>query len=285
MWSNEDWLPGGYTWSDLEKFSNSSATQSTPHVSDFIQALPLALLFYAARFAVEALVKKSFGKSSKITGEDQHKISECVFLALYFLGITLFATWSLLSVEWRSSYHAMWLDYPFQFVDENVRLLYMVELGRYLSLMVTLGTDRRRTDFTQVVTHHIATIALLTLSYMINFTRFGAVILWYHNISDVFLQSAKAAKIAQFNTMAQTIFCLFAVIFLTSRLYFYPLLVWEGVIRAAPFDSFPVYNIIVAFLCVLALLHLMWSYTIVKILVRSLDGGGVTDIREEQKVK
>ena len=202
-----------------EKFSNSSATKSTPHVSDFTQAIPLAVLIYAARFTVEAAVRKSFGKSSVVTGDDQRKIGECVWSALYFFGITLYATWSLLFVEWRASYDAMWRDYPYQFVDENVRLLYMIELGRYLSLMVTLGTDRRRTDFVQVVTHHIATIALLTLSYMTNFTRFGAVILWYHNISDVFLQSAKAAKIAQFNKMAETIFCLFAVIFLTRSVW------------------------------------------------------------------
>ena len=67
-----------------------------------------------------------------------------------------------------------------------------------------------------------------------------------------------------------------------SRLYFYPRLVWDGVINADVSD-FLMYKILTAFLVVLVFLHAQWSYTIFKIVGKSLSGGEVTDIREENK--
>lgn len=145
-----------------EKFSNSSATESTPHIGDFCQVIPFTIILTAVRFTFERSIRRQFTKGNTVSEEDRRKIGECAWLACYFASITAFSTYSLLNAEWRQNYQLLWANYPFQFVDENVRLLYMVELGRYMSLMITLGTDRKRTDFVQVVTHHVATIALLS---------------------------------------------------------------------------------------------------------------------------
>lgn len=48
---------------------------------------------------------------------------------------------------------------------------------------------------------------------MSNFTRFGALILWYHNMSDIFLQIAKAAKVANYKKTAEVTFVTFSIIF------------------------------------------------------------------------
>lgn len=44
--------------------------------------------------------------------------------------------------------------------------MYIVELSRYVSLMITLATDRRSADFIAMVVHHVATIALLSKAYL-----------------------------------------------------------------------------------------------------------------------
>ena len=134
------------------------------------------------------------------------------------------------------------------------------------------------------------------MSYLSNCTRIGVLILWYHNVSDVFLQLAKLGKAIHHHKLANGSFFIFAVIFpvrlvslyidgsnnIYSRLYFYPRLVLEGVVNA-DVDDFLVYRILTAFLVVLVFLHIQWSYTIFKIVAKSLSGGEVSDIREENK--
>ena len=43
-------------------------------------------------------------------------------------------------------------------------------------------------DFVANVIHHIATVILISFSYLCNFTRIGAMVMVIHDISDIFLE-------------------------------------------------------------------------------------------------
>jgi len=64
----------------------------------------------------------------------------------------------------------------------------MIELAFYWSLIFTQFIDVKRKDFWQMFIHHIATITLLSFSYLINFVRVGTLVLVVHDCGDYWLE-------------------------------------------------------------------------------------------------
>lgn len=52
----------------------------------------------------------------------------------------------------------------------------------------------RRKDWAESMTHHVATVILLVYAYYVNFARVGTMVLLVHDVSDIFLESAKLAR-------------------------------------------------------------------------------------------
>ena len=121
----------------------------------------------------------------------------------------------------------------------------------YLSLVVTLFYDNKRKDFNEQVIHHIATLSLLVLSYVSQFTRVGALVMLYHDCSDVFLELAKLFNYAKIKNLPDVIFGIFMILFFLTRLVFYPRLIYTTCITEITFTPFLIYWIIIGFLMTL----------------------------------
>jgi hypothetical protein len=70
----------------------------------------------------------------------------------------------------------------------------MIELAFYWSLVFSQFIDVKRKDFWQMFIHHIATIALLSFSYIVNFLRVGTLVLVVHDAGDYWLEVIKKEK-------------------------------------------------------------------------------------------
>ena len=64
----------------------------------------------------------------------------------------------------------------------------MIELAFYWSLVFSQFIDVKRKDFWEMFTHHIATITLLSFSYLVNFVRVGSLVLVVHDCGDYWLE-------------------------------------------------------------------------------------------------
>ena len=64
----------------------------------------------------------------------------------------------------------------------------MIELAFYWSLLFSQFIDVKRKDFWQMFLHHIATISLLSFSYIVNFVRVGSLVLVVHDCADYWLE-------------------------------------------------------------------------------------------------
>ncbi|CAF4673036.1 unnamed protein product, partial [Rotaria sp. Silwood2] len=70
------------------------------------------------------------------------------------------------------------LNYPNHPLTDDIFWYYMIELAFYIShYFVSQFIDVKRKDFWQVFLHHIATISLLSFSYIVNFIRIGTLVL------------------------------------------------------------------------------------------------------------
>ncbi|KAH7689494.1 TLC domain containing protein [Aphelenchoides avenae] len=144
--------------------------------------------------------------------------------------------------------------------------------------------------------HHAVTILLLSLSYTVNFVRMGALIVFIHDSADVLIELGKLFRYAGWKLPLNLTFVAFFLAWIATRLIYYPFWVIHSVLVKAPeliqadyrwenlWQRPVVPRVFVAMLLTLLLLHLLWTYLIVKIALRSASSGadGVEDIRESE---
>ncbi|MBN3326383.1 CERS6 synthase, partial [Atractosteus spatula] len=159
----------------------------------------------------------------------------------------------------------------------DLHYYYIVELSFYLSLLFSQFTDIRRKDFLIMFLHHLATLSLITFSYVNNMVRVGTLVMCLHDAADVLLEAAKMANYAKCQRLCDLIFVMFALVFISTRLGIYPVWIlnttlfesWEIV---GPYPSWWVFNFL---LILLQVLHSFWSYLIIKIACKAISKGKV----------
>lgn len=197
------------------------------------------------------------------------KFAEASWRFIFYCFAFTFGMSILLQSPWFWDNIECWNDYPRQSLWPSVYYYYMIEGGFYMALACSLVNDVKRKDFHQQVIHHLATIFLIVFSYVANFVRVGSLVMAIHDVSDIFLELAKCFVYAKWK-VADTIFTLFAVIFIVSRIFVYPYAVLHNTLVKSmwlfsPYAGYFFFNFL---LIVLQLLHIFWAYIIISMAVR-----------------
>ncbi|XP_053617765.1 ceramide synthase 2-like [Plodia interpunctella] len=203
---------------------------------------------------------------------------KCTFYVCNF-SFGLFVLWDK---EWLWDIDQCYIGYPHQGVTNDVWWYYMVSSAFYWSLTISQFWDVRRKDFWQMFIHHIATIALLTFSWVCNLHRVGTLVLLLHDCADIFVESVKAAKYANYQKLCDSLFLALIVVWISTRVGIYPLyIIWSTSIRAPMLlPMFPAYYIFNSLLCLLLLLHVVWTWLILQIAYKTIQAGQMEgDIR------
>ncbi|XP_018424052.1 PREDICTED: ceramide synthase 6 [Nanorana parkeri] len=181
----------------------------------------------------------------------------------------------LKKTPWLWNTRQCWYNYPYQQLTADLHYYYIVELSFYWSLMFSQFTDIKRKDFGIMFLHHLATISLITFSYVNNMVRVGTLVMCLHDMADVLLEAAKMANYSKCQKLCDLLFVVFALVFIIARLGVFPLWIlnttlfesWEIV---GPYPSWWVFNLL---LLVLQSLHVFWSYLIIKITCKAISKG------------
>ncbi|XP_019326332.1 PREDICTED: ceramide synthase 5 [Aptenodytes forsteri] len=208
------------------------------------------------------------------------KFCESMWRFTFYLSIFFYGIRFLWTAPWFWDTRQCWYNYPFQPLTSRLYYYYILELAFYWSLMFSQFTDIKRKDFLIMFVHHLATIGLITFSYMNNMVRVGTLVLCLHDASDFLLEAAKLANYAKYQRLCDAFFMLFGVVFIVTRLGIYPFWIlnttlfesWELI---GPYPSWWLFN---GLLITLQILHIIWSYLIIrtayKALVRGKIGAG-----------
>jgi ceramide synthetase len=247
----------------------------------------LVLWFFFLRHATEKVLLAM--ADARGIGRDRRKFAECGFYTVYYLlafGIGLLVLWH---DAW--SLGDVFVNWPIQPFRRVFRLYYLGELAYYIHAIVyTCLFDPRRSDFTELIVHHVATIALVFFSYWLNTHRIGLIILLLHNFADIFLYGTKSVYYwnHRLGLIKDVLFGVFALAFFASRLVFLPLYVvpicWYGTAPTNLPGGLPGRLIANSFLWVLQALHIFWFALIVRMVVRMVIKGQVeSDIRSDDE--
>ncbi|XP_061898576.1 ceramide synthase 2 [Entelurus aequoreus] len=192
----------------------------------------------------------------------------CVFYFFAFVGGVL----ALHDKPWLYNIKEVWAGFPKQSLLPSQYWYYFLEMGFYLSLLLSLTFDVKRKDFKEQVIHHIATLTLLAFSWISNYIRVGTIVMALHDSADILLEGAKVLNYARWRQTANAMFVVFTLLFTLTRLVLFPLWVIHCTCvypleRFAPFFGYYFFN---AMLMVLLVLHLYWAVLIYKMLYKCL---------------
>jgi hypothetical protein len=258
-----------------------------------VRWLPILLIsvfiLFQARLKLDEIVENllksgSYFKLSQLsTSSETSMLNECVFYSSYYMaalaaGLTVYLTgdWSLFGDP-----EQMFVNYPAQPFRPYVRVYMLMELAFYIhALIYTLRFDARRSDWNQFIIHHVSTILLTGCAYYFRQHRVSVMILILHNVSDIFLYSAKVSKYLGYEGMTDALFVLFAASFLLCRVIGLPYFIPYFSIMKAEFVAFrQTQNMLFT---ILIGLHVFWFGLIVKIARKKfVSGGSLEDCRED----
>ncbi|XP_035300056.1 ceramide synthase 4 [Cricetulus griseus] len=177
-----------------------------------------------------------------------------------------------------------WEDYPQQTLNLALYWWYLVELGFYISLLITLPFDIKRKDFKEQVVHHFVAMGLIAFSYSSNLLRIGSVVLMVHDSSDYLLEACKMFNYTHFRRVSNTLFIIFSLVFFYTRLICFPTQViystlFDSIKNSGPFFGYYYFNML---LLVLLILNVYWFCLIMRMIFGFLRKGQMgKDIRSD----
>lgn len=213
------------------------------------------------------------------------KATESSWRFVVYLATTVYGTIVTFKEPWLWDLKLCFSGHGTHPLTDEIYYYYLLETGFYLSLIMSLFVDVKRKDFWQMVIHHFVTFSLLALSYSTGFFRIGCIIMLLHDVTDVFLESSKVLHYANWDTTTTIGFVLFALVFYSTRLVYYPFWVLYTVYYSpdycGPYKSWS--SFLILLLC-LQVLHLFWAHAISVVARMSLSGGTFAgDIRSDEE--
>lgn len=207
------------------------------------------------------------GKSSQLD-----KFAETGWRWTYCTTIFLWGIKCLWGKHWLWRTKDCWHYPQYQHMDSDIWWWYMVDMSYYLGLLTTQFFDVKRKDFWMMFIHHIASIILLSFSWLFNLYKVGTLVLIIHEVSELFLETAKLFKYCGAKKLSETFFFTFGVSWFVTRLGIYPIWVLCSSFMEAPkwmgFNGG--YFFFNAMLSVIFLLNIGWSLIICKVVYNSL---------------
>ncbi|KAK1617727.1 hypothetical protein QYE76_023244 [Lolium multiflorum] len=279
--------------------------EAYPAYDDFL-ALPLfALFFPTARFLLDRFVfervarKLMFGNAhekpdhkAEQTKKRIRKFKESAWKCIYFLSGEVLSLLVTYNEPWFTNTKYFWVGpgeqvWPDQKTKLKLKAVYMYAAGFYTySIFALMFWETRRADFGVSMSHHVATVVLIILSYVFRFARVGAIVLAIHDASDVFLEIGKMSKYSNCDWLANFAFLLFVVSWVLLRLTYFPFWIlrstsYEVLLtldkKKHNFDGPIYYYVFNSLLFSLLVLHIYWWVLIYRMLVRQIKTRNVGD--------
>jgi len=290
------------------------------YLNDTIIVLLLSVLLFLTRKLYYSFVLDPFTNSQRfkhMSSLAKTRLKENIWFFTWYLFATVGGVLVLYDLPWFLDTSHCVYGYPHEhtgFETISFRLYMLTGCAFYTQALFTLlFIDEKLKDFVEMVLHHIATIMLITFCLSAHHHRVGSLVLILHDFVDIFLYSAKAFHHMNNEMMSSALFVGFTLSFLYMRLMLLPYIIYLAISNFQGWDDpsryffvryvsdsvLPVevsdygvcvakyclstYWLLILLLCLLVTLHIFWFVLVVKILIRTLKGTNLKDIREDEE--
>lgn len=289
----------------MEVFKSFSSEY--PQLQDYYLTIYFAAALLVARFVLEISVFERLAtwlvNSDEGGGYKKHlkdgneakilKSKESMWKLTCYITSELFIYNISCNEPWFYDTNSFFDDWPNQTLKLPLKIYYTCQGGFYIySSVALLAWETRRKDFGVMLSHHIITLTLIGFSYIARCFRIGSMVLALHDVSDLFMESAKLCKYSGKELSASIFFGLFALSWFSLRLIYFPF--W--IIRSSSYASAKhfdhsnvshtwLYYIFNTMLITLLVFHLYWWMLICKMIQKQLQNKGRVgeDIRSDSE--
>eukprot|EP01088_Endostelium_zonatum_P019417 TRINITY_DN6691_c0_g2_i1.p1 TRINITY_DN6691_c0_g2~~TRINITY_DN6691_c0_g2_i1.p1 ORF type:complete len:490 (+),score=58.19 TRINITY_DN6691_c0_g2_i1:98-1567(+) len=235
----------------------------------------------------------------EILPNDKLRFQENCWQCLYYIfSWTFVASYVLRSDFYYDTLFIFEGDFPNQPLPGIVYAIYLLNMGWYVHGLYGLftGLEVVKKDFTELLMHHIITLGLLYCSMMVGYWRFGVLVLYTHDLCDVFLQIPRIYLLLdnaghfgppeKINSMFEVaIFVPLPISWVYFRLYLYPLKVIYPAVAITsttiPWEACDYYWCFCFGLFALLALQYFWFVLIMLIAWKKVyDGESFDDVRD-----
>ncbi|GIY74932.1 ceramide synthase 1 [Caerostris extrusa] len=287
-------------------FSNESETYNINStwkycnfsIYDLLFVILLSIIWTILRYLATEGIFKPLAHYYRLTPTNQAKMPESAWKFVYYLCAWCYALYVVIlsgNYKFFQKPSTVWDDWSLNKPPPtDLYLMYMAQCGFYVhSLYATLFLDTWRKDSLVMMIHHVLTVTLISISYSLRYHNIGSLVLFTHDLCDVFLEFTKLnvyfkiqrGKLIRSHEMLSNVtFVCFAVAWFVCRLYLYPL----RVLYTATSDvlrlqlNLPGAVLMNSLLWLLQLLNIYWFMFILQFLFRVATGqlSEVDDTRE-----
>eukprot|EP01018_Ginkgo_biloba_P016002 Gb_07027 [translate_table: standard] len=274
----------------------------------FFAILFPSVRYFLDRFIFERLATRFVPRSGKGASKDEQedrnkrhtKFKESAWKFIYYLSAEIFALAVTYNEPWFTNTANFWVGpgnqvWPDQKIKTKLKALYMYTAGFYAyGIFALIFWETRRSDFGVSMSHHVATLMLIILSYLLRFARVGSIVLALHDASDVFLEVGKMFKYSGSNVIPSISFILFVISWIVLRLIYYPFwILWSTsyeVLRTLDKNKHKIegpiyYYVFNTLLFCLLVLHIYWWVLMYRMLVKQIKARGKLgeDVRSDSE--
>ena len=129
--------------------------------------------------------------------------------------------------------------------------------------------------------HHSVTIFLYGFSYYGNFTVAGSIIMYLHDLADIFTSGVRTFTETNCNKLSTFFAVMMTLSWLYTRLIVFPIVIYETAFVTTYADQNDVVQNTLLhlkiFLIVLLVLHVYWFYVLLKALKKYITRGKIED--------
>ncbi|KAF8572086.1 hypothetical protein P879_00328 [Paragonimus westermani] len=196
------------------------------------------------------------------------KFSESGWKFCFYTTMFVYGLYSLHDKSYLYDVRQTLIGYPKFELPPEIYWYYMTELAYYISEIFWIFYSVRRSDFVVLLVHHMATVGLISFSFVMYHHRIGSLVLLLHDIADCWMESAKMLKYLKKHQAAEWFFRIFVAVWIVTRLTYFPCWILYTIWELQPPVIYGAYVIIFCWLLLLQLMHIYWFYLILKIAVQ-----------------
>ena len=237
--------------------------------------------------------------------EKVHKCATALFKGLcYHLPVSIYAyvalrdkvflpsdvggrRWPRQDVHTGPGARALYEGLPHHEIGGAVKMYYMVALGFALhSFLFHACLEKRRHDFWEMGLHHVVTVNLILFSYANALHRLGAIVLFLHDVPDIFVYLAKGTADSRFPNVCLIFYFGMVASWMWFRLWAFPyyvLLVVHTHVAKVSGCTRPTFGWLTAMLWLLLALHVWWFTIFVKMGYDALVKGITRDLQSQDQ--
>jgi len=168
------------------------------------------------------------------------------------------------------------IEYSIKTLNDSLMSFYYIQFAFHIAETIMHLVSPRRSDFMEMMIHHVATLSLVLYSMMYNRTNVGVLIMFLHDISDIPVYLCKTFSDTKFTGTTVVSFVLLISGWIYFRIYALGMIIYELLLNSEGFHFG-----MTCVLIVLYALHYYWLFLMFKIAYNMIFNKKMEDIQEQ----